>query len=166
MAHAWSKEEDEIIRAVYPTMGARATKQALASQHYLRTEGATKERAKNLGVRRDMSTMTRRTENAWTERELDVLRAAYAKGGSRLAKRELDRIGCDRTIGAINARAHMLGILTPKGERRADKGGGENVIRNICLDVNLDGDVIEKLDSVRNRSHYVRELVRRDIGNS
>ena len=163
MAFAWSREEDEIVRELYPTMGARRTAQALASQHYMRTEGATKERAKNLGIKRDMSTMSRMTENAWTDREIEVLRRGYEQGGASGARAALLEMGSDRTIGAINTRAHMLGILTPKGKRRADKGGGEKVIRNICLDKELDGDVIRKLDSVHNRSHYVRELVKRDL---
>lgn len=163
MAFAWTEEEDNIIRETYPDNGARATKLKLASKHYMRTEGAVKERAKNLKVRRDMSTMRRQAENKWTDEQLRVLKDAYREGGARLAKTELEKIGCVRTIGAINTRAHMLGIVTPKGERRVDRGGGKKLIRNICLDVNLDKDVIKKLDSVRNRSHYVRELVRRDI---
>ena len=163
MAHAWSREEDEIVRELYPTMGAKMTAQALASKHYVRTVGATKERAKNLGIKRDMSTMRRTVDNAWTEREIEVLRRGYEEGGAAGARRALESIGSSRTIGAINARAHILGILTPKGRRRTDKGGGETVIRNISLDKELDGDIIDKLDSVHNRSHYVRELVRQDL---
>lgn len=158
----WSEQEDEMVKALYPDLGARGTTAALRAEHFIRTEGAVKVRAKHLNVKRDRSKIHRVQDDMWTPEELDVIRASYPTGGAEVTKRYLDAMGHNRTIGAINTRAAMMGVKLLNTKRRMTKGG-EKVIRNICLDTQLDSDVIEKLDSVRNRSQYVRDLVKADI---
>jgi len=157
----WTKEEDAVIRQFYPSNGADGTSKELRSRNYVRTAGAVKERAKHLKVKRDRSLM--RPENAWSEEELAVLRETFPHGGPQAVMETLRELGYSRTSGAISTRAAMLGLRMRNTKRRMTKGG-DKVIRNICLDTTLDSEVIAKLDSVRNRSQYVRQLVARDIG--
>ena len=154
----WTEPEDAIIRDVYPDRGAKATVKALREQHFIRTEGAVKERTRVLGVKRDMRKMTRNAKGKWTQAEIDILRKVYPIEGAKGVRKVLLSMGIDRTIASINVRASMCGVM------RHRPNGGEKTIRNICLDTKLDVDIIDKLDSVRNRSQYVRELVSKDIG--
>lgn len=156
----WTKEEDAIIRQHYPSNGAEETTKELMRMGYVRTYGAVKERAKHLKVRRDRSTM--RQDNAWSDEELAVMREVFPHGGPNAVMKALLELGYSRTPGAISTRATMLGLKMRNTKRRMTKGG-DKVIRNICLDTELDSDVIDKLDSVRNRSDYVRRLVKKDI---
>lgn len=152
LANRWTPEETEVVRSLYPEGGAEAVRARLAEMGRERTTAAISSRAHAMGVRHQVS-------GEWSGPELDVLRELYPTGGASAVRDELRRMGKDRTMGAINTRATMLGVKTRRMER-----GGVKVIRNICLDTKLDGDVIERLDSVRNRSQYVRDLVRRDMG--
>ena len=158
----WSEQEDNMVRTLYPDLGARGTTAALRAEHFIRTEGAVKVRAKYLNVKRDRSKIHRVQDDMWTPQELDVIRASYPTGGAEMVKKYLDALGYTRTIGAINTRANMMGVKLLKTKRRMTKGG-DKVVRNICLDTELDVDVIRKLDSVSNRSQYVRDLVKADI---
>lgn len=157
----WSEREDEIVRTLYPSVGARGCVEAMRSEHFARTEGATKERAKKLKVKRDMGKMTRRSENAWSEEEVEVIKAVFPKGGATAVKSMLDQLGYSRTAGAIATRANILGI---KSERRRD--GGEKKVCNFVVDKELDREIIDKLASQRNRSDYIRRLITDDIRRS
>lgn len=159
MATQWSEREDQIVREHYPTEGPDGCKTTLLSNGYDRTAGAIKERAKYLKVRK----LRKSVENSWSDDEIDVLRATFPMGGAEGASKALSEIGCTRTIGAITTRAAMLGVRMTNTKRRMDKGGDKKLL-NICLDTKLDHDVIDKLQSQRNRSEYVRNLVRKDIG--
>ena len=158
----WTEREDDIVRALYPDLGARGTMAAMRSEHFIRTEGAIKERAKHLGVKRDRSKIRRRVETAWTEEELDVIKSSFPLGGASMVKAQLDALGYSRTVGAINTRAAILGLRMKNTKRRMTKGG-KKVIVNLCMDEVLDSDIIEVLNGQRNRSQYVRELVKRDM---
>lgn len=159
----WSKEEDEVIRQFYPSRGAKGTSNELRSRNYVRTDGAVKERAKNLGVRRNRKLM--RPDGTWSDEEIAIVMEMFPKGGPQAVLETLRELGYSRTTGAIATRASMLGLRMRNTKRRMTKGG-DKVIRNICLDTTLDRDVIERLDSVRNRSDYIRGLVEKDIKKS
>lgn len=162
MAHyqSWTQEEDSLIRKYYPSKGAKGTTEELRSRLHVRTPDAVKTRANYLKVRRDRSKIEH--DNAWSEEEIAILRETFPKEGPEGTAKRLRAMGYERTVGSISSRASMLGVRFENTKRRMQKGG-DKVIRNICLDVKLDGDVIKRLDSVRNRSEYVRGLVREDL---
>ena len=157
---SWTQEEDSLIRKYYPSMGAKGTTEELRSRLYVRTQDAVKTRANYLKVRRDRSKIEH--DNAWSEMEIAILRETFPTEGAEGTAKRLSDMGYDRTVGSISSRASMLGVRFENTKRRMQKGG-EKVVRNICLDMKLDSDVIKRLDSVRNRSEYVRNLVRKDL---
>lgn len=159
----WSKEEDAMVAALYPDLGAKGTTEELRKSHFLRTAAAVKERAKTLGVKRDTKSTPRIMDGAWSDEELAIITDEYPTGGSERVKKVLSRKGYDRTLGAITTRASMLGLKTKNTKRRMTKGG-DKVQINLCMDTVLDKEVIDKLDSQRNRSEYVRSLIRKDMG--
>ena len=156
----WTEEEDDAIRLFYPSRGAEGTVKELKSMNYNRTAGAVKEHAKHLGVRRDRRLMEH--DNAWSDEELSVMRREFPLGGAARVKDMLTGMGYDRTIGAINTRASMLGLKKRNKVRRMERGGTKVQI-NLCMDSVLDNDVIEHLKTKRNRSMYVRDLIARDM---
>lgn len=156
----WTEEENEAIRLFYPSRGAEGTVKELKSMNYNRTAGAVKERAKHLGVRRDRALMD--YDNAWSDEELSVMRREFPLGGAARVKAMLSGMGYDRTIGAINTRASMLGLKKRNKVRRMERGG-RRVQINLCMDSVLDGEVIEHLRTKKNRSMYVRDLIARDM---
>ena len=157
---SWTQEEDSIIRKYYPSKGAKGTTEELRSRLHVRTPDAVKTRANHLKVRRDRSKIEH--DNAWTEAEVEIVRSTFPDEGPDGTARKLREMGYDRTEGSVSSRASMLGVRYKNTKRRMAKGG-DKVIRNICLDTSLDEDVIRMLDSVRNRSEYVRNLVRKDL---
>lgn len=163
MASGWTEREDQIIRDNYPDLGTKVCAALLRSEGYSRTDGAVKERAKNIGVKRDMTKITRTVENAWTKEELSVLKSAYPRGGAELVAKTLADMGYHRTVGAVNTRAAIVGVRRADTVRRMERKGKTRLV-NICLDTELDADIIAKIDGQRNRSAYIRELVRGDIG--
>lgn len=163
MANQWTMTEDSAIREFYPSMGPKGCRKLLRELGYDRTDGAVKERAKHLKVKRDMTLVRRDVDGAWTDAEILILKTEFPVGGAEGVKAELARHGFDRTMGAITARASMLGVRMTNTKRRMERGGDQKLV-NICLDTELDKDVIEKLSSQRNRSEYIRSLVRKDIG--
>lgn len=163
MANQWSETEDAAVREYYPTKGPRGCRAVLRDLGYDRTEGAIKERAKHLKVKRDMSLVRRDVDGAWTDEEISVLRSEFPKGGAERVRTALEGMGYERTAGAISTRAAMLGVKMSNTKRRMERSGDTKLV-NICLDTELDSDVIDKLNSQRNRSEYLRNLVRRDIG--
>jgi hypothetical protein len=157
----WGEREDQIIRETYPSHGVKGCDSALRAESFARTPGAIKERAKNLGVRRDRSKIPH--ENAWSDAELAVLRSVFPEEGAEGTQVALASIGCSRTTGAINTRATMLGLKMRNTKRRMAKGGRKRLV-NFVLDEVLDAELITHLDSKRNRSQYIRELVEKDMG--
>lgn len=162
MAQAWSERENDIIRENYPNFGTRVCCALLRQNGYERTEAAIKEHAKNMGVRRDMTKITRVVESAWTKQELDVLRQEFPNGGGARVAEVLGALGYERTVGAINTRAAMLGIRMKNTKRRMERGGDKMLV-HICLDTQLDSRIIDKIKRERNRSAYIRRLIARDI---
>ena len=162
MAGAWTEIEDAVIREYYPTKGSKGCEEILRGIGCVRTLGAIKEHAKLLKVKRDKATITRNVEDAWTEPELAILKTYFPKGGTQLVMGELVKNGYHRTSGAIATRAAILGVRVENTKRRMERSG-ETKLVNICLDTNIDSDVIDKLSRQRNRSEYIRELVRNDI---
>lgn len=156
----WSKREDQIIRLVYPKGGVSECDKALRAESYARTPGAIKERAKNLGVRRDRTTI--QSDNAWTDNELAIMQAVYPAEGAEETQKALETIGSTRTLGAISTRASMMGLKLSNTKRRMTKGGEKRIV-NFVLDEVLDAELIAYLDGKDNRSQYIRELVRRDM---
>lgn len=156
----WTEEEDGAIRTFYPSRGAEGTASELASMNYARTANAVKERAKNLGVKRDRSLME--YDNAWTDEELAIISREFPLGGAKRAKAVLAQRGYDRTIGAVITRASMLGVKKRNTVRRMTKGGTKVQI-NLCMDSVLDEEVIAYLKGKRNRSMYVRDLIEADM---
>lgn len=161
MSREWTEEEDEIILKHYPTRGAKNTVRILGGKGFQRTYGAVRMRAKFLGVRAEHRSTC---NNAWSKAELDVLREHFGSEGAKGVMLRLRKIGSVRSAGAIAMRASMLGLRRSNTKRRPAKG--DTVIRNFCLDTVLDADLIRRLDSVPNRSRYVRELIMRDIESS
>lgn len=160
---AWSEKEDTMIRQLYPSCGARLTTQALRAEHLIRTEGAVKERAKTLGVRRDRSTIKYTTEgNWWSDTELDVLRSVFPTEGAEGVRRRLAALGHERTEGAITVRASMMGLKRTETKRRKETVGKTKIV-NICLDSELDRGIIEHLGTKDNRSRYIRSLIEADM---
>lgn len=153
----YTDREIEIIRDTYPDHGAKATKDALMAEGYDRTIDSVRMKAKDLGVKRDMS--KRHMENVWSDEEISVLRNLYPIGGVPMVEERLRELGYDRTSGAISTRAMMLGVKSDK--RRASSG--EKLIMNIVLNTELDREIIERLNAQRNRSDYIRRLVMADI---
>lgn len=162
MASGWSEKEDGIIRENYPNLGTRVCAALLEQNGYHRTHAAIKEHAKNLGVRRNMKSITRVSDAAWTQEEIDVLERVFPLGGAVRVQEELARLGRKRTVGAITTRAAMLGVKMRNTKRRMTKGGDKRII-NLCFDTTLDKELIAHLDGKRNRSAYVRELVANDM---
>ncbi len=158
----WSEEEDAMVAALYPDLGAKGTATELKKSHFLRTAAAVKERAKTIGVKRDTKRTPRVMDGAWTDEELAIIADEYPVGGSEHVKKVLGKKGYDRTLGAITTRASMLGLRTKNTKRRMVKGG-DKVQINLCMDTVLDREVIDKLNSQRNRSEYVRNLIRKDM---
>lgn len=156
----WTREEDEAIRVFYPSRGAQGTVRELASMNYARTAGAVKERAKHLGVRRDRRTM--KHDNAWSAEELSVIRREFPLGGAVRVASVLREMGHDRTVGAINTRASMLGLKKEHKVRRMEREGSRVQI-NLCMDSVIDEEVIAFLKGKRNRSMYVRDLIEADM---
>lgn len=161
MARQWSETEDAAVREYYPTEGAKGCASTLRTLGYVRTDGAVKERAKNLGVRRDRSTMTRNQKGMWTDEEISILRRHFQKGGASGVVEKLAQDGYERTIGAVTTRANMLGLT----KRRMETAGNAKLV-NIVLDTKLDAELIRHLDRQRNRSAYIRGLVEKDIRKS
>lgn len=164
MTYGWSEKENQIIRENYPDLGTKVCAALLRQNGYNRTDAAIKEHAKNIGVRRNMKKITRTVDSAWTEEEIDVLKKEFPKGGAIRVSEVLDALGYTRTVGAINTRAAMLGIRMKNTKRRMTKGGDKRIV-NICLDTQLDRDVISRIEEQRNRSAYIRKLVKNDIEN-
>lgn len=159
----WSEIEDSAVREYYPTRGAKGCEKILRELGHVRTADAIKVRAMALGVRRDMSTVTRDVDGAWTEPELFILRSVFPTGGAQGVMEKLRESGYERTVGSISTRASILGVKTANSRRRAGLRSGKTKLINICLDTGLDGDVIGHLEKQRNRSEYIRELVRSDM---
>lgn len=162
MSSRWSEREDQIIRDNYTAFGTKVCAAMLRQNGFHRTDAAIKEHAKNMGVKRDMKAITRVSDSAWTQEEMDVIRRVFPMGGAIRVQQELAAMGCERTVGAITARAHMLGIRMRNTKRRMTKGGDKRII-NLCFDVVLDRELITYLEGKRNRSAYVRELVANDM---
>ena len=110
---------------------------------------------------------------AWTKDEDDILRNVYPNESVRGTIEALSKAGHTRTVGAVKMRANLLGVrVNPhrklkKQIKRSDRRYGSSDKRtliNICLNDELDEDVIRALRSKPNRSQYIRDLVRRDIG--
>jgi len=165
MARQWSETEDAAVREYYPTEGAKGCASTLRTLGYVRTDGAVKERAKNLGVRRDRSKMTRNQEGMWTDEEISILRRHFPKGGASEVVKRLAQDGYERTIGAVTTRANMLGLKVTNTKRRMETAGKAKLV-NIVLDTKLDAELIRHLDMQRNRSAYIRGLVEKDIRKS
>lgn len=156
----WTEAEDDMVRQLYPTLGARGTTEELRKAHCMRTEGAVKERAKTLKVKRDRSLMSH--DGAWKDEELAIIAETFPKGGAEAAVSTLRAAGYDRTVGAVSTRASMLGLRKERTKRRMQRSG-DTVLMNFCLDSELDEDVIRKLNAQPNRSAYIRKLVENDI---
>jgi hypothetical protein len=160
----YTDREVQIIRATYPDYGAKATVDALKAEGYTRSLDSVRMKAKSLGVKRDMS--KRHTgENVWGDDEIAALEEFYPTGGAQLVKERLSDMGYDRTEGAISTRATMLGIKLVNTKRRMARSGDKRIV-NFVLDTRLDAEIIERLDSQRNRSDYIRRLVKEDIERS
>lgn len=155
---AWSDEENELLARYYPTEGPSGVIRRLAEVGSERTTSAVTSRAKILGVQR----IDRGVEGRWCDEEVEVVKTYYPLGGVAMTERELRRRGYERTRSAINARAQIVGARK-EPVRRAEKAGDVKVM-NFVLDTVLDREIIDKLGSQRNRSDYIRSLIRRDIG--
>lgn len=157
----WTDRESAIVMEHYRDEGVEGCVKALRKEGYRRTGSAVKVQARKLGVKRDRTKMNRRVpDNLWEPEETEILKESYPSGGASLTRRRLADAGYDRTIGAINVRASLMGIKSENPKRR---GRGDTKLMNICLDTELDSDVISMLDGQRNRSEYLRNLVRKDI---
>jgi hypothetical protein len=160
----YTDREVQIIKDNYPDYGAKATTEALKAEGYVRSLDSVRMKAKALGVKRDMS--KRHTgENVWSDEELSTLKEFYPIGGTPLVKEKLDSMGCERTEGAITTRAAMVGVKLVNTKRRMTRSGEKRIV-NFVLDTTLDREIIERLDSQRNRSDYIRRLVKEDIERS
>ena len=154
---AWTKEEDEILSETYPTGGPKATMEALAERGYSRTRSAILSHANHMGVARDDSAYA----DKWTDEEAELVKQLFPKLGADKTSEELAKRGYVRTPFAVRARANILGI--PGHPIRRRERGGDQKIYNFVVDTKLDKEVIERLDSVPNRSGYIRNLVAADI---
>lgn len=155
----WSKREDEIMREVYPARGAKECGVALMEEGYARTYGAIKERAKNLGIKR---TKPRVYDSSWTDDEIAIVCECYPSLGAVGVQKVLWKNGYERTVAAITTRANMLHLKTTNTRRRMQKAGDTRIL-NICLDTELDADVIGHLEGQSNRSRYIRDLIRENL---
>lgn len=153
----WGRTEKAILTEYYPDGGPTEVKERLAELGYERTEAAITSRAKILGVRR----IDRGVEGKWTDAEVEIIRKAYQTCSISQIREELAKHGYDRSESAINARIHILG-LKRKPVRRKEKAGDSKII-NFVLDTVLDGQIIDRLAATRNRSEYIRRLIKKDI---
>ena len=153
----WSDEENEIMASTYPSKGLEATKAALAEAGYERTSSSITSHAKNANIRRDESKM----DGRWTNEEIAVVRKLYESCTATEVSERLAQLGYDRTPFAVAARARLLG-MERKPIRRKERKGELKVV-NFVLDTELDRDVMDALSASRNRSDYIRRLVRQDI---
>ena len=114
------------------------------------------------------------THPGWSKEEDDILREVYPRSAVGGTIEALEKAGHARTVGAVKMRAKLLGVrvdpnrklkkqLKRKSDRRYGPGDRRTII-NICLNDELDKDVIRALKSKGNRSQYIRDLVRRDMG--
>ena len=160
----YTDREVQIIKDNYPDYGAKATVDALKAEGYVRSLDSVRMKAKSLGVRRDMSKLVR-GKDFWNDEELGVLRELYPIGKAPLVRERLLEMGYDRTEGAISTRAAMVGVKYANTTRRMSRKGSRKIV-NVVLDNTLDAEIIERLDSQRNRSDYIRRLVKEDIERS
>jgi hypothetical protein len=160
----YTDREVQIIRDNYPDYGAKATMDALKAEGYTRSLDSVRMKAKALGVKRDMSKRVT-VENVWGADEIAALEEFYPMGGAQMVRARLADMGYDRTEGAISTRATMLGIKMVNTKRRMTRSGEKRIV-NFVLDTKLDREIIERLDSQRNRSDYIRRLVKEDIERS
>ena len=153
----WTDEESEILANVYPSEGPLGVADALAAIGRVRSISSITSKANVMGVRR----IDRGLEGRWTDEEVEIVKRTFPTSSTAKVREELLRHGYDRTREAINARAQILKIRREPIKRK-ERVGKIKVV-NVVLDTVLDRDVIEHLSNKRNRSEYVRNLVKADI---
>lgn len=153
----WTDEESEILASVYPSEGPNGVADALAKAGRVRSISSITSKANIMGVRR----IDRGLEGRWTDEEVEIVKRVFPTSSTAKVREELLRHGYDRTREAINARAQILKIRRAPIKRK-ERVGKIKVV-NVVLDTVLDKDVIEHLNGKRNRSEYVRNLVKADI---
>lgn len=153
----WTDAEDAIVRASYPSLGTGGTLDALREAGYARTPWSVITRAQRLGVARDEALLT----NRWHQHEDDIIRELFPDHSTAEVQRALEDAGSRRTANAVNARAQNLGVR--RGPMRRKATSGKTAMVNFIIDLVYDKDVAEQLAAQRNRSEYLRNLVRADI---
>lgn len=91
----WTKEEDELLIKLYPSMGVAI----VGKFHGMRSINAIKNRAQQLGI------IHRQVMQGWSEEELDILRSYYPIEGKKIVERLPGR-----TLKTIQVTACRLGI--------------------------------------------------------
>lgn len=157
----YDKTEETVLREYYPTEGAKGCIKRLAELGYRRNGDSVRVKARSLGVKRDRS-VRYPSDGGWSDSELAILRKTYPRGGCPAVRRALEQAGYSRTDGAIRVRATMTGVQGPYSRRKA-AGKGDVKLINICLDTNFDQDIIRHIEGKRNRSSYIRGLIRADL---
>lgn len=153
----WSESEDAILRKVYPAYGPSAVVDALKEVGSKRTLSAVTSHANNMGVKRDEGSI----ESRWSDEETEIVLTMYQNHTAQQISDVLASKGYDRSLYAVSARARTMGLS--RNPIRRQQRAGEMKVLNIVLDTILDSDVLDALTSKKNRSMYVRELVRRDL---
>lgn len=156
----YTKTEEEVVRAFYPTEGAKGCVARLRELGYVRNSDSVRIKAASLGVRRDRS--KKFPVDSWSEEEISVLRRHYPQLGVKGTRKALSDAGFDRSYVAVRDKAAELGVNGPHYRKKA-KGKGDVKLIHVCLDTNFDADIIDEIESQRNRSEYIRSLVRLDM---
>lgn len=94
----WTEEELNILRLYYPTEGKRGVHKRLPH----RTESSIKTRAGLLGI----SVQKRKSDIAWSNKEIELLTNYYPIGGIELCKQR----GLSRSDSAIQSKAYSIGL--------------------------------------------------------